>query len=111
MKDFFNLVYRDKCINKSKHDRIKVKQMVINDIQVWHLDKTYVYNPFKDHRLLDLIDCEDQVAIDQVTDGILSKNLISRFNPSLLNLIDKSKNINDPHWFWQVKPNTKGVTV
>lgn len=111
MKDFFNLVYRDKCINKSRHDRLKVKQMVINDIQVWHLDKTYVYNPFRDQRLLNLIDCEDKVAIDQVTDGTLSKNLIARFNPQLLKLIDKSKNTNDPYWFWQVKPNTKEVTV
>tara|TARA_R100000027_G_scaffold67528_1_gene66700 strand:+ start:656 stop:1699 length:1044 start_codon:yes stop_codon:yes gene_type:complete len=111
MKEFFDLVYRDKCLTKVSQDRFKVKQMVMNDIQVWHLDKTYVYNPFRDDRLLDLIDCEDQVAIDQVTDGLMSKNLIKRFNPDLLDLLDKSKNTNDPHWFWQVKPNTKGVTV
>jgi len=110
MKKFFDLVYREKCITAVKQDRLKVKQMVMNDIQVWHLDNTYVYNPFRDQRLLDLIYCKDQVAIDQVTNGVLSKNLISKFNPKLLELLDRSKNTNDPYWFWQVKPNTKEVS-
>lgn len=101
MKWFFNEVYRNKCIKAQKVGRHKVRQQIMNDVQVWHLDDTYVFNPFRDHRMLKLIDSEDQVAVAQVTDGVLSKRLIARFNPDLLPLLHAEKNTNDPHWFWQ----------
>ena len=60
-----------------------------------------LFTPFKDKRLLKLLECDSKVIVDQVTDGKLSKLVIEYFNKDLLQLLDKSKNNADPKWFWQ----------
>ena len=92
--------YKEKCSKiLKKSDKQKIKEMICNDIQVWHMDNTFVFTPFKDFRLLELLNCELSVIVDQVTDGKLSKKLIEYFDPTLLKNIDAFKNINDPYWF------------
>ena len=68
---------------------------------------TMLFTPFRDKRLLKLLECSSRVLVNQVTDGKLSKIVIEHFNSNLLNLLDKSKNQNDPDWFWQ-KSRTLG---
>ena len=62
---------------------------------------TMLFTPFKDKRLLKLLECSNSVIVNQVTDGKLSKMVIEHLNKDLLPLLDTSKNSNDPHWFWQ----------
>lgn len=100
MSKFFMQEYKEKCSKiLKKSDKQKIKEMICNDIQVWHMDNTFVFTPFKDFRLLELLNCELSVIVDQVTDGKLSKKLIEYFDPTLLKNIDAFKNINDPYWF------------
>ncbi len=99
MKHFFNLVYKEKCKTLPKLTKDKVKEMIINDIQVWHLDEVFVFNPYRDVRLLQLLNCDEELIIKQVTDGYLSKTLLKKFNPTLCDLLDKEKNTNEPAWF------------
>ena len=107
MKDFFDLAYKEKCSALGPRDISKIKQMICNDVQVWHINNTMLFTPFRDKRLLKLLECSSSVLVNQVTDGKLSKIVIEHFNSDLLNLLDKSKNQNDPDWFWQ-KSRTSG---
>ena len=99
MREYFDLAYREKCKKSDSVDTNKVKQMMCNDIQVWHINNTMIFTPLKDKRLLKLLECNKNIIINQVTDGKLSKLVIEHFNKDLLPLLDKSKNNNDPHWF------------
>ena len=99
MKHFFDLMYKEKCKKLSTLSKDKVKEMIINDIQVWHVNNVYVFNPYRDIRLLQLLNCDTDVIIKQVTDGILSKKLLKKFNPELYKLLDKEKNTKEPTWF------------
>jgi len=99
MRWYFDLAYREKCKKNNLVDMNKVKQMMCNDIQVWHINNTMIFTPLKDKRLLKLLECNSRIIIDQVTDGKLSKLVIEHLNKDLLPLLDKSKNTNDPHWF------------
>ena len=107
MKDFFDLAYKEKCSALGPLDITKIKQMICNDVQVWHINNTMLFTPFRDKRLLKLLECSSSVLVNQVTDGKLSKIVIEHFNSDLLKLLDKSKNQNDPDWFWQ-KSRTSG---
>ena len=100
MKDFFDKFYLEKCKKLKKINKQLVKQMICNDVQVWHLDNTFVFSPFKDLRFLQLLNCDYKTIVSQVTDGYISKRLIEKFNVNLVKNIDKSKNINDPQWFF-----------
>jgi|MDSY01.2.fsa_nt_gb hypothetical protein len=104
MRNFFDLVYREKCAKVQPVGVDKVSQMICNDIQVWHINNTMIFTPFKDKRLLKLLECDSNIIIDQVTDGKLSKMVIESFNKDLLKLLDESKNNSDPKWFWQANP-------
>jgi hypothetical protein len=101
MRNFFDLVYREKCKKLEPVSVDKVSQMICNDIQVWHINNTMLFTPFKDKRLLKLLECSSSVIVNQVTDGKLSKIVIEHFNKDLLELLDNNKNSNDPNWFWQ----------
>ena len=101
MKNFFDLVYKEKCNQLTSVSVDKLTQMICNDIQVWHINNTMLFTPFKDKRLLKLLECSNSVIVNQVTDGKLSKMVIEHLNKDLLPLLDTSKNSNDPHWFWQ----------
>ena len=99
MKNFFNLAYREKCKKINPIDISKLSEMICNDIQAWHINNTMIFTPFKDKRLLQLLNCNNDTIISQVTDGKLSKLIIEYFNKDLLSLLDHSKNSTDPSWF------------
>jgi hypothetical protein len=99
MKPFFNQIYREKCKTIKKTSKEKVKKIVYNDIQVWHSHRTYVFTPFKDTRLLKLLDCEQELMISQQIYGSISKELIAMFNANLLDKLSTQKNSTEPYWF------------
>jgi|TARA_R110000851_G_scaffold149633_1_gene290245 hypothetical protein len=99
MKYFFNKIYREKCKKIKKTTKQKVKELIYNDIQVWHVDNTFVFTPFKDTRLLKLLNCDENMIIEQTIHGKLSKDLINFFNPALIGKIDTEKNVVQPKWF------------
>ncbi len=99
MKKFFEVIYKEKCKKIKPQSKQKLKEMIANDIQIWHIDKTYVFSPFKHMKFLELLNCNNDIIKKQVTDGWLSKKLIEYFNPKLVSKIDKFKNMNDPFWF------------
>jgi hypothetical protein len=73
---------------------------ICNDFQIWHINKTYFLSPLKHISLLTLLSADTQTVIDQVTDAKLSKAIIEKCNPKLLDLIDPLKNQHDPNYFW-----------
>jgi hypothetical protein len=99
MKLFFNQVYREKCSTIRQIPKKKLIEMIYNDIQVWHSNRTFVFTPYKDARLLRLLDCDQKFIIDQQIHCSLSKELIDFFNPNLLDSIGRQKNLIEPDWF------------
>lgn len=104
MKKFYDLVYRTKCSTVTTVPIKKVCEMICNDQQVWHINNTMMWTPFKDKRLLNLLLCDEKAIIGQMTNATLSKTLIKQLNPILYEQIDQYKNSNDPAWFWQADP-------
>jgi len=99
MKDWFDR-YRDKCATKKSNVDINgLISQICNDFQIWHLNDTKIFSPLKHMSLLNLLSADTQTIIDQVTDAKLSKSIITKCNPVLIELLDESKNQNDPEYF------------
>ena len=99
MKKYFNRNYRKKCLETSRLNVEKLKTQMCNDFQIWHINYSYFFNPLKKMSLMTLLRADNQTIIDQVTDALLSKSIIERCSPNLLDFIDPLKNQNDPAWF------------
>ena len=50
--------------------------------------------------MLVLLAADNDTIVSQVTDAELSKAVIGKLNPKLLDLLDKHKNQHDPDFFW-----------
>jgi hypothetical protein len=98
MYKYFNN-YREKCRLRSDKDLDQLKQMIMNDFQVWDLNSTTFISPFRDSRLLALLNADYDTIISQVTDAAINKKIIADLNPALLDKVDNFKNQNDPYWF------------
>jgi hypothetical protein len=99
MKKYFE-GYRSKCMNGVKMTVEGLMSQICNDFQIWHLHDTNFFSPLKHKSLLSLLTADTQTILDQVTDAKLSKSIIERCNPKLLDLIDHRKNQTDPDYFW-----------
>lgn len=65
----------------------------IYDYQHWHLNKTLTYTPFKDVILTKiLLQASPELICEQFFDGAVTKALIAKNNPKLLNYLSKYKN-------------------
>ena len=98
MKEYFEN-YRKKCSANSILSTEELITQICNDFQIWHLNKTYFFSPLKHISLLTLLSADTETLLGQVTDAKLSKAIIEKCNPKLLDLIDPLKNQNDPVWF------------
>ena len=98
MKEYFEN-YRNKCESPSNISIETLITQICNDFQIWHLHDTYFLSPLKHLSLLTLLNADTQTIIDQVTDAKLSKSIIEKCNPKLLDMIDPLKNQTDPVWF------------
>lgn len=84
-------------INDAIKDRDNFYQFLlshsINDYQHWHLGNTLTFTPMRSLEILKLflsLPWEDQIT--QILDSALSKKLIERNDPALLDLLSRDKN-------------------
>ena len=100
MKKFFDRLYRKKCLQPYTKTREQLLTEICNDFQIWHLNDTTILSPLKHESLLVLLAADNDTIVSQVTDAELSKAVIGKLNPKLLDLLDKHKNQHDPDFFW-----------
>jgi len=98
MKQYFEN-YRSKCQTPSGKTLDELVTEICNDFQIWHLNETSFLSPLKHITLLTLLSADTETILGQVTNAELSKSIIEKCNPSLLDQIDLVKNIKDPTYF------------
>jgi hypothetical protein len=99
MKKWFDDHYRQKCSAMADISIQKLQTMLCNDYQIWPIDSTYFFSPLKHKNLLRLLHADVETLIGQVTNAELSKSIIERCSPHLLDKLEYSKNANDPSYF------------
>ena len=75
----------------------------LNDHQHWHLDNTLTFTPLKDLEITKIMlrmPQEDIVA--QIFDGMISKELIRRNFPDLLQFVNRHKNVSNQTTLWRL---------
>ena len=78
---------------KDENARLNVKNQIVNDYQMWHINDTITFTPFKNIELIDLSLCADaDTIIRQVTHAELSFAIIKRLNPTNLQRVRMHKN-------------------
>lgn len=98
MKQYFEN-YRSKCNSKTSKTIDQLITEICNDFQIWHVHETSFLSPLKHITLLTLLSADTQTVLGQVTNADLSKSIIEKCNPTLLDRIDPVKNIKDPAYF------------
>lgn len=99
MSGFFNEEYKKKisnCVEKFTSRKQSIKytyNVVINDFQMWHYNKTITITPFRNKDLLDYVLYADQDAIlSQVIHGDISLKVIEKLNKKNLQHVNVYKN-------------------
>lgn len=80
---------------KQSYQQLSEQLMNINlhDHQHWHIDNTLTYTPFKDLELLKLmLSLPKDIIIGQMLNAEVSKTLIAKNDPSLLEYLSNQKN-------------------
>ena len=99
MKNYFEH-YRKKCSHDPNITVEELISQICNDFQIWHLNDTKYFSPLKHESLINLLTADSETVIEQVTDAKLSKSIIERCSPGLVDVIDSTKNKHDPDYFW-----------
>ena len=88
----------NKLIKASKKYFINsVCRNLLNDYQHFHLGNTLTYTPLRDLRIAkNILQLNFDDAIGQITDAKLTKDLIAKNNPKLLDYISLQKNSHNP---------------
>ena len=69
--------------------------ILANDYQHWHLGNTFTWTPYKDLEIIRLLlRCPIDQLIPQFLDGAISKTLIRKYNPDVLQFLSRYKNHN-----------------
>jgi hypothetical protein len=81
----------------------------INDYQHWHLGNTLTWTPLRDLEIFKLIlQLPVEVAVDQIMDSAVSKQLIARNDPDLLNYVSCEKNYRTLERVWPLLSSCPG---
>ena len=99
MEGFIKHRYLDKISNDTisfdseKKMQYQYLNTMLNDFQMWHLNETITFTPFKNRYIPHLLmSMKPEDALGQVTDALFSKNLIRRNNSKLLLKLSAHKN-------------------
>ena len=99
MEGFIKHRYLDKMANDAisfdseKQMQYHYMNTLLNDFQMWHLNETITFTPFKNRYVPHLLmSMKPKDALGQVTDALFSKNLIRRNNSKLLLELSANKN-------------------
>lgn len=76
----------------------KLCNMVINDCQHWHLGQTLTFTPLRDLEIFKkFLRLSPTDALSQIMDSSISKELIARNDPSLLDYLSGVKNVGESY--------------
>jgi len=99
MKGFFDAKYKVKLQNRKEHFVDKEQaynhaiNVAINDFQMWHVDNTITFTPLRNRQIAtECMYADIDAILDQVIHAGISKEIINRLNPKLLDTISKHKN-------------------
>lgn len=93
MYDFYKQSYSKK-MNKGYNENWL--QILLNDYQLWSYDKVNIINPYKNKNILmQGLSLDQDTIIKQLTNGFISKQIISRIDSKRLQYLDKFKNSSD----------------
>lgn len=99
MEGFIKHRYLDKISNDTmsfdseKKMQYQYLNTMLSDFQMWHLNETITFTPFKNRYIPHLLmSMKPEDALGQVTDALFSKNLIRRNNSKLLLKLSAHKN-------------------
>jgi len=85
--------YKDYEFNDLKSLKTFLLNVFRTDYQHWHLGNTFFFSPLDDIDLLDtILNLSHEAMLGQLLEASVSKELIRRNRPGLLNLISPSKN-------------------
>ena len=97
-QNFINSNYnvRDQIQQQYPTYELLCRQLInifVNDHQMWHLNETITWTPFKDPRILELVlRLNDDDLLMQILDGKLSKALVTMYDPVGLRILSDYKN-------------------
>lgn len=75
----------------------KLVDMLINDLQIWHIDNCFTWTPLANTEIMRLgLAMDPDTALDQVLNAGLSRSLIKRLSPRRLTEIQQNHNGNSP---------------
>ena len=82
----------------------QILNICANDHQMWHLNNTLTWTPFKDLRILStVLKLESTELLEQILDAKLSKQLIAKYDPTAINILSDFKNYNNYANFLKIK--------
>lgn len=75
----------------------------LNDHQHWHLDNTLTFAPLKDLEITKImLRMPQEDIVGQIFDGMISKELIRRNFPDLLQFVNHHKNVSNQSTLWRL---------
>jgi hypothetical protein len=95
MRNFFDQHYREKIsrFDFPEDPLSQLSDMLINDLQMWHMDDCFTWTPFADPDFLKIcLSIDADTAVDQCLNAGLSRSLIKSLNPSRIEEIQTNKN-------------------
>lgn len=99
MKGFYLHRYQNKIKNRNVHFRTTEQaynhtaNVLVNDYQMWHLNNTLTFTPYRNKELIEtLLYADPDAILKQVIHGDLSKEVIRRLCPANLENILEHKN-------------------
>jgi len=98
--DLWNRAWQDRYRFQDQHPTLEhlhehVINFLLNDYQYLHLGNTLTWTPFKNIQLVRiLLQCDINELLPQFTNAALTKQLIARTDPALLDSLSRYKNWN-----------------
>lgn len=97
-EDIKNRITNHKKIHFANEAELKNKlyNSINFDCQIWHIDNTFHFSPFFDHRITDTI---MKLSLDDITlngrQGLIQRKIIEKIRPEFLSLLSDYKNCGD----------------
>ena len=99
MRNSFDKNYRDKISGYvyPEDPGSKLIGMLVNDLQVWHIDECLTWTPLANTRIMETcLRIDPETAIDQCLNAGLTRSLIKRLSPTRLDEVQQNHNGNVP---------------
>ena len=99
MYNFYKANYESKLQKKVKNK--DYLQQILNDHQVWPVNRMNIISPYKNvDILLAGLNLDPEAIVQQVLHGAVQRQIIKRTNKTLLETLDNKKNDSDPSFYF-----------